>query len=147
MVTILQTTFSNHIFSIHFLYFYFNVTEFFPMVKSIKSHYLKWYWPRWLRPGPRQSASCSSCSVLSIHYIDIMATQITENPTFSFSTIYSGAHQRKQRASNTEKASTWWRHHEALEPRGVGVRTHTRTHTHTSVYWAPFQYKDTVQPV
>ena len=70
--------------------------------------------------------------LLCRHYNDvimsIMASQIT-SPTIVYSTVYSGADQRKrqssaslafvrgihrsaQRASNAENVSIWWRHHD-----------------------------------
>ena len=72
---------------------------------------------------------------ITCHYGDVImgtiASQIT-SLTIVYSTVYSGADQRKhqsstgtgefpaQMASNTENVSIWWRHH-ALTAKGAGL--------------------------
>ena len=73
----------------------------------------------------------SVSALFALHYIDVMmttmASQIT-SLTIVYSSVYSGANQRKhqssasltgefpaQRASNAENVSIWWRHQDQLQ--------------------------------
>ena len=124
---------------VNFIYMQiFMTTKFFFRIRFLESQdYNKreWYVIRFGEQGIICGWMCNNCywHIYSLHYDDVimgkMASQIT-SLTIVYSTIYSGADQRKhqssaslafvrrvpgefhaQMASNAENVPIWWRHH------------------------------------
>ena len=78
-----------------------------------------------------------------------MASQIN-SLTIVYSTVYSGADQRKhqssaslafvpgdlpaQMASNAENVSIWWRHHDMSKPTNIRAQTNTTRHGRVNIF-------------